>query len=588
MKPFLLTLLLATLCATGYGQIVRKTVMVDTNGVLQSPTNFWQANAVTNFQQFLGVPKSATNGATNSFLKLSHNVAEVSATNLGIEYPHALLALSNKLYIGRRGTTGSGNAEILIFNDPINNFTNKTRITITNSGGVPEMAYSENTGLIYVATVSDGVYTLNPSNNATTLAVADPMSFLGTIAVSSDHLWWADGRVLKKYALSNNLLVQSYTNTNVTVTAGGVFAGFHSAAVTPDGTKLVLGGTSSGSTTNNPATISVFNIASNAFTATTIIPNQYLLTDDMAVNNDEAFLGFEQSGAIALAYNLQINTFAELGGANDGRAYFVTRKNNDVYFGAINNTVLKYNTQTEKTVVFANEVTNSASYNEMAFIDDSAFVTTFDSLTNAVLAEIKFVSSVVNDSLKSVDGAGIFQEIFTVYTNVLTSNITAPAGRAVWLDYVADETNRTVDATGRFTGTYTNIGDVFVVRNRGTNNNIEIRRTGTLVQEGSIAPNEQRAWVFTGTGTGEARWKLMQGRLPLGLGATWLTNTNVTNFRTAIGLGLPALTNTSNVTMMRELAGSTNTNEPFSGSISVVGTNNTNTLVFSNGILLSQ
>lgn len=58
--------------------------------------------------------------------------------------------------------------------------------------------------------------------------------------------------------------------------------------------------------------------------------------------------------------------------------------------------------------------------------------------------------------------------------------------------------------------------------------------------------------------------------------------------RSNLGLGLPALTNTSNVTMMRALAGSTNTNEPFSGSISVVGTNNTNTLVFSNGILLSQ
>lgn len=125
-----------------------------------------------------------------------------------------------------------------------------------------------------------------------------------------------------------------------------------------------------------------------------------------------------------------------------------------------------------------------------------------------------------------------------------------------------------------------------------------------------------------------------RARTNLGLGATWLTNTNATNFRTAIGLGatnnvvfnqaqvtteliitdgglisfedtgeiqfgnaagptrtnlglpLPALTNTSNVTMMRALAGSTNTNHPYSGSISVVGTNNTNTLVFSNGILL--
>jgi hypothetical protein len=123
-------------------------------------------------------------------------------------------------------------------------------------------------------------------------------------------------------------------------------------------------------------------------------------------------------------------------------------------------------------------------------------------------------------------------------------------------------------------------------------------------------------------------------RSAVGLGATWLTNTNVTNFRSAIGLGatnevtfeaivggsrsisvvngefmgawyfddsvsfgapnvvrtnlglgLPALTNTSNVTAIRALSGSTNTNHPYSGSISVVGTNNTNTLVFSNGIL---
>jgi len=57
--------------------------------------------------------------------------------------------------------------------------------------------------------------------------------------------------------------------------------------------------------------------------------------------------------------------------------------------------------------------------------------------------------------------------------------------------------------------------------------------------------------------------------------------------RTNLGLPLAALTNTGNVTMMRALSGSTNTNYPFSGSVSVVGTNNTNTLVFSNGILQS-
>jgi hypothetical protein len=134
-----------------------------------------------------------------------------------------------------------------------------------------------------------------------------------------------------------------------------------------------------------------------------------------------------------------------------------------------------------------------------------------------------------------------------------------------------------------------------------------------------------------------------QVRTNLGLGATWLTNTNVTNFRTAVGLGgtnvvtfyrvetdgvfvsdgnvietdgeialqgafrfdepllfnapaatrttlslgLPALTNTSNVTMMRALAGSTNTNAPVSGSVELSDGVLSWLLTFSNGILVN-
>jgi hypothetical protein len=98
----------------------------------------------------------------------------------------------------------------------------------------------------------------------------------------------------------------------------------------------------------------------------------------------------------------------------------------------------------------------------------------------------------------------------------------------------------------------------------------------------------------------------------LGLGATWLTDTNVTNFRTAIGLGatndvafnsvnvtnaaatrtniglpLSALTNASNVTVMRALAGSTNTSEPYSGTFDFQDfSDNTVRLTISNGIIL--
>jgi hypothetical protein len=59
---------------------------------------------------------------------------------------------------------------------------------------------------------------------------------------------------------------------------------------------------------------------------------------------------------------------------------------------------------------------------------------------------------------------------------------------------------------------------------------------------------------------------------------------DVEQTRTNLGLPLAALTNTSNVTAMRALSGSTNTNEPYSGSVALT---NTNVLVFSNGILQS-
>jgi hypothetical protein len=63
----------------------------------------------------------------------------------------------------------------------------------------------------------------------------------------------------------------------------------------------------------------------------------------------------------------------------------------------------------------------------------------------------------------------------------------------------------------------------------------------------------------------------------------FVASTNADATRTNLGLPLPALTNASNVTVMRALAGSTNTNEPYSGTVALT---NTNVLTFSNGVLL--
>jgi hypothetical protein len=63
---------------------------------------------------------------------------------------------------------------------------------------------------------------------------------------------------------------------------------------------------------------------------------------------------------------------------------------------------------------------------------------------------------------------------------------------------------------------------------------------------------------------------------------------NVSGTRTNLGLGLPALTNTSNVTTMRALAGSTNTNQPYSGTFDFQDfSDNTVRLTITNGIILN-
>lgn len=69
------------------------------------------------------------------------------------------------------------------------------------------------------------------------------------------------------------------------------------------------------------------------------------------------------------------------------------------------------------------------------------------------------------------------------------------------------------------------------------------------------------------------------------LNTLW-TATNASNARSGVGIPLPALTNTSNVTMMRALSGSTNTNHPYSGIISIDTGGGTHELTVSNGIVV--
>jgi hypothetical protein len=128
----------------------------------------------------------------------------------------------------------------------------------------------------------------------------------------------------------------------------------------------------------------------------------------------------------------------------------------------------------------------------------------------------------------------------------------------------------------------------------GATNDVTFRNVSVIETDIKLATTmeDEGAAVFIQRGTNESVFLLnlgftnntIQALVPIGFNNN---TTNAATTRTNLGLPLAALTNDSNVTLMRALSGSTNTNHPFSGSISVVGTNNTNTLVFSNGILQS-
>jgi hypothetical protein len=111
--------------------------------------------------------------------------------------------------------------------------------------------------------------------------------------------------------------------------------------------------------------------------------------------------------------------------------------------------------------------------------------------------------------------------------------------------------------------------------------------------------------VWTNAFTFSSNTVAAQLRTNLSLGAPWLTNTNTTNFRTAIGaIASGGEPNFQSITItdegdsislvanakatMRSLAGSTNTNEPYSGTVEFQDfSDNTVSIVVSNGIILN-
>jgi hypothetical protein len=167
-------------------------------------------------------------------------------------------------------------------------------------------------------------------------------------------------------------------------------------------------------------------------------------------------------------------------------------------------------------------------------------------------------------------------EAFLGLANLIASNNTTISNETLFRVGTAEATNRS--AQFGFRSTNTNGSGVAVFSVFGYN---------ALMQIGADASTN--AVIFSGGGTNNQVMTLIKsGATEFARPISFANTTDAATTRTNLGLPLAALTNTSNVTTMRALAGSTNTNQPYSGTFDFQDfSDNTVRLTITNGIILN-
>jgi hypothetical protein len=197
-------------------------------------------------------------------------------------------------------------------------------------------------------------------------------------------------------------------------------------------------------------------------------------------------------------------------------------------------------------------------------------IVTFAGLTNN--GDITINSTTASNGLLFIRRTN--NEAFLGLANLIASNNTTISNETLFRVGTAEATNRS--AQFGFRSTNTNGSGVAVFSVFGFN---------ALMQIGADASTN--AVIYSGGGTNNQVMTLIKsGATEFARPISFANTTNAAITRTNVGLPLAALTNTSNVTMMRALAGSTNTNQPYSGAVELSDGIVSWLLTFSNGILL--
>lgn len=511
MKKFLSIFISTALAVSGYAQT--RNVLVGTNNAVVQPTNFWSADA-SNARAGLGLGTAATNPA--SAFQPASSVLSNLVSGGSLTFTNITVGISNVTGLqsaldGKLGT----NPTLLIAN-------------ISN-----------------LQTTLDGKLGTNPtlqiSNiNALQTALDGKLSGAFPIAISnvSGLQTSLDGKLSTNPTLSISNISGLQTNLDTKLSITG-----NAANLTNFPASLLR-------TTGDASGLTNFPTLNQATTGTASNVTGIVAVVNGGTGTNSA-IGARQN--LGLVWTGLTNTNAEtfrvgLGATTVGSSLFTLANPSSIRFIRINsdNTVSALSGSDFRTAIgLGTAATNLAT----AFQSSSSVLTNLAANNGSSLTNIS-AAGVVGVLATNGNGAGI--------TNITAANITGTVALASNVTGTIAISNGGSGATTAG-GARTNLGlgatwltntvasNFLSAIGLGISNNVQFAEV--------IAPS-----LGVGLGTNSyfsANSEFVETALPiefasgsaagtrtnLGLGAAWLTNTNVTNFRTSIGLGL-----TNNVT----------------------------------------